>query len=184
MNTRHPFSHCPSCGAADLTFDGMNRFSCSRCGFVFFHNTAAACGAILQVSETPLLEAADRLAAPVLLLLRGTEPQKGYLDYPGGFVDPGESAEEALERELQEEIGLKARELRYFVSAPNRYNYRGVVYNTCDLVFTGRIVSPPESLQAHEVAGYRLVDPQKMPLDSLAFPSLRWAMERFVADLI
>jgi 8-oxo-dGTP pyrophosphatase MutT (NUDIX family) len=98
-------------------------------------------------------------------------------------VDPGESAEAALEREIQEEIGLKAQDVRYFVSAPNRYEYRGVVYNTCDLVFTGRIGSPPQTLQAQEVAGYRMVDPGEMPLESLAFPSLRWAMEQFVAHL-
>ena len=91
MNT-HPFQHCPACSTPGLIWNGVNRFFCEQCGFVFFHNTAAACGAILLYRSEE--DNQDR----ILLLVRGREPALGKLDFPGGFIDPGESAESALDR--------------------------------------------------------------------------------------
>lgn len=171
------FHHCPHCGSSGLAWNGMNRFSCGACGFVFFHNTAAACGAILRLVPDP-----DRPdpAAPILLLRRGAEPARGMLDYPGGFIDPGENAETALQREIMEETGLRAEHLRYFCSQPNRYVYRSVEYATCDLVFTGEIREAPVALQENEVSGYLLLPPTEVRTDRIAFPSLRNAMERYL----
>ena len=77
----HPFHHCPACGATGLSFDGLHRFTCSACGFVFFHNTAAACGAILTYDDGVH---GDR----VLLLVRANDPAKGKLDFPGDSSIP------------------------------------------------------------------------------------------------
>lgn len=171
---RHPFQHCPACGAAELTSNGVNRFSCERCGFVFFHNTAAACGAILLHRDET--DEQDR----ILLLVRGKEPAQGKLDFPGGFIDPGESVETALTREIREEIGIQVASLEYFWSAPNRYEYRGVTYNTCDLVFIGRTQQLPLRLQEREISGYRLVKPADINLQEIAFPSLREALRAYI----
>lgn len=174
-----PFVFCPHCAAPHLQWDGINRFSCGACGFVFFHNTAAACGAILRLVPDPDRPDPD---APILLLRRGAEPARGMLDYPGGFIDPGENAEHALAREIREETGLDACNLRYFCSQPNRYEYRSVTYATCDLVFTGEIRHEPLQLQEHEVSGYLLCAPDAVPVQEIAFPSLRAAMERFLSS--
>ncbi|MBN2517496.1 MAG: NUDIX hydrolase [Candidatus Altiarchaeota archaeon] len=43
----------------------------------------------------------------ILLVKRRYEPYKGYWALPGGFVEWGETVEEALKREVLEETGLK-----------------------------------------------------------------------------
>jgi 8-oxo-dGTP pyrophosphatase MutT (NUDIX family) len=175
----HPsIRFCPHCGAEDLLFDGKNRFSCDICGFVLFQNTATGCGAILELRDESLPSEEPR----ILLLERGREPSSGALDFPGGFVDPGESAEQALHREIMEETGLTVTDLRYLYSAANRYKYRGVVYSTCDFVFTGVIPHAPKSLQAGEIASYRLLHPADIDVEQIAFPSLQAAMRVYLSQ--
>jgi mutator protein MutT len=43
----------------------------------------------------------------VLLVERGSEPLKGFWSLPGGALEVGERAEEAIQREVEEETGLK-----------------------------------------------------------------------------
>jgi 8-oxo-dGTP diphosphatase len=58
----------------------------------------------------------------VLLIKRGNPPFKGHYALPGGFVDVGETVEDACRRELTEETGVKAGKLALLgvYSDPNR----------------------------------------------------------------
>ena len=73
----------------------------------------------------------------VLLVRRGHPPFKGKHALPGGFVEIGETVEEACRRELMEETGVKAGRLRLLgvYSDPKR-DPRG---HTCSVVFLTRI---------------------------------------------
>ena len=53
-----------------------------------------------------------------LLLAHGTRFPSGRYSVLAGFVEPGESLEEAVERELFEEVGIRVRDIRYFGSQP------------------------------------------------------------------
>ena len=48
-------------------------------------------------------------AGRVLVMDRGTEPCPGTWVLPGGYVDPGETVEQACMREVREELGLDVR---------------------------------------------------------------------------
>ena len=172
------FQYCPSCAGKDIQLKG-NRFFCPTCGFVYFHNTAAAMGCVIEAGEK------------VLFAVRGKEPAAGKLDLPGGFVDPGEGIFEAMQRELLEELGwtppLKngqsfAEICTLFASFSNTYPYKNIVYNTCDMYF---VVSAPdlkiESLRPEpgEIESLVFLDPDEIKADDLAFDSLKRAMEAY-----
>jgi NAD+ diphosphatase len=100
---RHRF--CANCGhATDLAEGGYTRH-CPRCGADHFPRTDPV--VIMTVEHE------DRL-----LLGRRAGWPRGRLSVLAGFVSPGESAEEAVTREVQEESGIIARDPRFVASQP------------------------------------------------------------------
>ena len=133
---------CPRCGGVHFEPYGEKANKCRDCGFVFFFNAAAAVAVIL------------RNEGKVLLTKRAFDPGKGTLDLPGGFVDPLESAEHAVDREIEEELNLKITEKKYCGSFPNTYVYGGVLYYTCDLVFECSVASFEHITASDGVSAY------------------------------
>jgi 8-oxo-dGTP diphosphatase len=89
-------TYCPRCGAAlERRFaEGREREICPACGFVFYRNPIPAVGVVVE------------LDGQVVLVRRRYEPRAGYWALPAGFMELGESAEEAAIRECHEETGL------------------------------------------------------------------------------
>jgi ADP-ribose pyrophosphatase YjhB (NUDIX family) len=177
------FQYCASCGEKGIRFE-KNRFDCPSCGFVYYHNTAAATGCIIQADER------------IVLLVRGREPGRGKLDLPGGFVDPGEGIFEGLLRELREEIGWEPQILPgqnlsevfiLFASFPNTYLYKNIPYNTCDAYFT---VSAPGlsekdlKAEADEITEIRFLRPDEIDPNDMTFGSTRLAIEAYKSRFI
>lgn len=61
----------------------------------------------------------DGKALKVLLIKRGGNPFKGFWAFPGGFLNPDESAEEGALRELKEETGLEKAYIEQFHTFSN-----------------------------------------------------------------
>ena len=59
--------------------------------------------------------------------------------FPAGLLTRGESAEDALRREVKEELNLDIESMTYFCSVPNEYLYKQVTYTTVDLAFICQI---------------------------------------------
>ena len=61
----------------------------------------------------------------VLMLERAHEPRAGFLDVPGGFLETGESLEQAARRELREETGLSLGRVEWLGFYWDTYFIRG-----------------------------------------------------------
>ena len=105
------FKFCPKCGS-NLVIKKVrshNRLVCSNCGFVFFQNPKPSVGVFIVKKGR------------VLLAKRGIEPKKGLWGIIGGFIEEGESPQEAAIRETKEETNLDIDELEVFGTSKDKY---------------------------------------------------------------
>jgi len=165
------FQYCPKCGAAALHFVGSKLIACTNCSFELYLNAAAAVAALIADEKGRLL-----------VVVRAEDPKKGMWDLPGGFADPGETAEEALRREVHEELGLELASMRYLCSYPNVYDYKGLRYATMDLGFVcqARDLDAIEAAQS-EVMELLFVPPDEIDTSRFAFDSLGKMVEQYRA---
>lgn len=167
------FKFCPSCSSPRLRFDKGRMWVCPDCGFEYFHNVATAAGIIIEVDSG------------VVLLRRAREPRRGMLGLPGGFIEPGESAEAGALRECGEELGWLPDSIEFLASYPNMYRYRGIPYATCDLYFCARASAADIGKfrpDAEEVAEIRHFPVNAIPWSEIAFASLRRALRKYVGS--
>jgi mutator protein MutT len=145
------FLFCPFDGTRLQAHAGRGR--CPVCGFVDYGNPAPAVGFFLLDGDR------------VLLAERAFEPAKGKLDIPGGFIEAGETAEEAVVREAEEETGLRVQVAAYLGTFPDVYGERQVP--TLSLIYVVRRLSG--ELQAKDdVAELTWLSLDAVP-DDLAF---------------
>jgi ADP-ribose pyrophosphatase YjhB (NUDIX family) len=104
-----------------------------------------------------------RFGDRVVLVRRKNEPYGWAI--PGGFVDYGETLEDAVRREMREETGLELEGLEQFhsYSDPDRDPRRHCV----SVVFTARGVGEPRA--GDDATACRLVEPDAIPESELVF---------------
>lgn len=166
------FRFCPACGASAPSIQKGVLVHCDACGFHYHFNPAVSVSAFLR-----------RRDGRVLLIRRARAPGRGKLAPPGGFVDIGESAEDALLRELREEVGVAPTSVRFLCSSTNGYLYRGVTYPVVDLFFTARVSSPGTASALEDVREIGWFDPGDVGADQLAFPSMKAAWRRLQSGI-
>ena len=162
------FNYCPYCGSSNIVFDGIKEFTCGDCSFTYFQNVATAAGTILECE------------GKIVLIRRKEEPGKGLLDLPGGFADPGESAEEAARREIREELKIDVDTLQYLGSHPNTYEFKDVRYHSCDLLFYSQIDTFPTEFDETEVEELVFMNPMEIREDEIAFESIKAGLRLFM----
>ena len=163
------FRFCPRCGQAAESV-GANPFRCGACDYTHFFSPCVAVGGIFRD---------DR--GRVMFLHRQNDPGKGKLGLPGGFVDAGETVEEAMRREAMEEINLQISKMQYLVSFPNNYNFRGVTVPVTDFFFVCEVESYDGiAVQESEVSDWHFCHPDESTLRDMAFESNRKAMRVFL----
>jgi ADP-ribose pyrophosphatase YjhB (NUDIX family) len=150
---------CPRCGnRAQVDFPRSIR--CATCGYGAFYNPKPVACTIPATSEG------------IYLMRRATPPNRGRWTMPGGFVDLGESVEQAAVRETQEEIGIRI-DLTQLIGVYSRSEDRIVV-----VVYAATAQGTPhETEEALEVSAF---EPTTIPWDQLAF----WSDERALRDYL
>ena len=150
---------CPRCGnRANIKFP--RSLTCDSCGYGAFYNPKPVACAITAHDQG------------IILARRGFQPNRGKWSMPGGFVDLGESVEDAAIRETQEEIGVHI-EIQRLVGVYSRSTDRIVV-----VVYAARTRgTPTRTEEALEVQAFR---PTTIPWDELAF----WSDDRALRDYL
>jgi ADP-ribose pyrophosphatase YjhB (NUDIX family) len=99
---REPYQYCPICGEVLKlgVIDDKERKFCPNCDFIDYKN------------PLPVAVAIALKGKKVLLIKRGVPPAKGMWGPPSGFIEVGETPEEACLRELREEAGVSGQIVR------------------------------------------------------------------------
>lgn len=132
--------YCQHCGGL-LKKHNETAYTCQECGFKQFNNPKATVGIVIfKDTET------------VYLGRRAHEPFKGGWDIFGGFVDGGESLEDALMREVGEELGITIDDLEnveYLTSVYGDYPWMGHNTPVTTAVFIANL-KPGVTLTPHD----------------------------------
>jgi ADP-ribose pyrophosphatase YjhB (NUDIX family) len=142
------------------------RLVCVNCSFVHYVDPKVAVGTIITDSE-----------GRIVLVRRAIEPGYGKWVFPGGFIDRGETVEDAAVREAREECGLDVRLDRLI----NVYSYPGtavIIIAYKATAIGGCLGCDDEGLEA------QLFEPDRIPWDELAFRSTRQALEEYLAEVM
>lgn len=163
------FFYCPVCGARYSSDIQPDRFTlnCSICNYTYHQNQIATVSSVIFKDDK------------MLFSVRGRDPAKGKLDRPGGFVNPDEHPEQAIIREIKEELSVDCRIIKLLsVEAPVLYLYQGRQQMNCELTYQIELLSG-KIKPADDVADIEWRDIDDLPLpDELAFDSDRSLVQK------
>ena len=110
---------CGRCGAATHLKSGERARECPACGSLSYPRISPA--VIVAVTR------GDRI-----LLARAARFPPGLYSVLAGYVEPGETLEECVHREVREETGIEVANLRYFASQPWPFPHSLMIAFTAD----------------------------------------------------
>jgi len=138
---------------------------------LYYHNTAGSVAAIIEYEND------------ILLTIRAKDPGLGLLDLPGGFVDHNESLEQALVREINEELSfnIQSEAVTYLASEPNTYEYKNITYKTIDSIFIIKLTKKPNIvLEKSEIKGVLWLKKDEINIEHLAFSSIKKVLKDYI----
>jgi ADP-ribose pyrophosphatase YjhB (NUDIX family) len=159
------YRYCPKCGGQldkkIVKATEPKRLVCQACSFIFYQDPKVVAGTLFTLN------------GGIVLLQRGVEPALGKWVFPGGYVDRGESVQDAAVRETKEESQLDVRlgPLLNVYSYPRSPNVI-VVYTA--QVIGGSLAAADESTDAQVFA------PAELPWHELGFDSTKDALNDYI----
>jgi NAD+ diphosphatase len=140
---------------------------CMSCGFIYHHSPAPAAAGIIQYKHQ------------IILTKRAREPQKGLLTIPGGLLEYEENFENALVRELWEELNITITAPTYLYSYWGKYLFGDVVYFTTIAYFVINMEDITNMKANDDVENFFLFRPSDIDPGELAFDGDRIALEKY-----
>lgn len=156
------FKYCPCCGSERFDVNDERSKHCCDCEFTYYINASGAYVAFIFNEKGELL-----------VVRRDREPAKGTLDLPGGFADPGETAEQGIAREVREETGLEVISSHYLFSKPNRYEYSGMIIPTLDLFFECETADETKLIAQDDATDAQWIPLEKIRPEEFGLNSIR-----------
>lgn len=155
------YKYCPKC-AGLMSKRHLSNPQCEKCNFVLFLNVrAVVCGFAIKNGK-------------VLLEKRAMEPEKGKWSVIGGFIDFGEQPEQALLREVKEEIGCDCKVGKLIGVMPvNYYQFKDETFCTLPIAYEIEIIGEPKT--SNEVSEVKWFDLN-------ALPDLAWGNQRKILE--
>ena len=129
--------------------EGKNRKYCPKCDFIDYKNPLPVALAVAVKDKK------------FLLIKRGIPPKKGMWGSPSGFIESGETPEEACLRELKEETGVSGEIVRLIgvVRREDKEIYGDMLIVIYLVKVNGGKLTPPED----EVEDVRFFDISELP---------------------
>ena len=160
-------NHCSQCGAS-VTLriplgDNRERHVCTVCDYVHYSNPRIVAGALLTHDDK------------ILLCRRAIEPRYGYWTLPAGFMENGETMEQAAARETLEEACAQA-QLEGLYTLFNLIHINQVHIFYRGTLKDGVFGVGEESLES------KLLSKDEIPWDDLAFATTKRTLELFFDD--
>jgi len=128
--------HCGACGSATQLLPGERCMRCPQCGHSAYPRISPAMMVLIRDGDRVLL--ARNVAAPA-----------GRFSALAGFLEAGESVEDAVHREVFEEVGLKVHKLRYFGSQSWPFPHSLMIAYVAEYLSGEIRVDPNEIAEAH-----------------------------------
>jgi NAD+ diphosphatase len=141
-NRTHRF--CGRCGVPLETKTDERAKECPQCGLLHFPRLAPAIIVLVEQGNQ-------------LLLARSRHFMPGMYSVLAGFVEPGESLEEAVVREVKEEVGITIKDIKYFGSQPWPFPHSLMIG------FTATYAGGEISLDDKEIEDARWFTVEKLP---------------------
>ena len=136
--------YCGQCGAPTRDRDGERAKECPACGHVAYPRNSPA----MMVLVT---------RGPLLLLARAHRFQGGMYSALAGFVEPGETIEDCIRREVREEVGIEVDGIAYFGSQSWAFPHSLMIAYTA--TYAGGLLRADDD----EIADVRWFAPEALP---------------------
>jgi ADP-ribose pyrophosphatase YjhB (NUDIX family) len=158
---------CSECGNSveQKIPDGetLLRAVCPNCQTIHYQNPKIVAGCIPEWK------------GKILLCRRAIEPRLGFWTFPAGFMELGESTEEAAARETREEANAR-------VEIQSLYALFSLPYVSQVYVVYRALLQDLDYGPGEESLEVQLIPIKAIPWDQLAFPVIRETLHRYVED--
>ena len=144
VNWGRTHQFCGRCGSPTRHHDTDRALECPECGLISFPRVSPAVICLVERGRE-------------FLLARNARFPKSRYSILAGFVEPGETLEEAVAREIREEVGIEVGHIRYFGSQPWPFPHSLMVG------FTARHESGEIRIDGEEIVDAGWYSPENLP---------------------